>query len=100
MQRLDVIEALKSTEYELRRLGVASLYLFGSHARGEAGPDSDIDVFVDPGNDDSFGFLEFMGAYDALRRKFGSDVDLGYSTRDGLSKHIRAAVERDAIKIF
>lgn len=100
MRRADVIDALKSTESELRRFGVASLYLFGSHARDTASPESDIDVFVDPRNDDDFGFLEFMGAYDALREKLGPNVGIGYSTRDGISQYVRDAVEREAIKIF
>lgn len=100
MQRADIIDTLKSAEGELRRYGVASLYLFGSTARGEAGPDSDIDVFVDPISDDVFGFLEFMGAYQALRLKFGPGVEIGYSTRDGISKHIKKAVEKEAIRIF
>jgi predicted nucleotidyltransferase len=100
MQRAGIIEALKSTESELRRFGVASLYLFGSHARDRASPESDVDVFIDPRNDEDFGFLEFMGAYEALRQQLGPDVEIGYSTRDGLSKYVRDAVEREAIKIF
>jgi predicted nucleotidyltransferase len=31
----------------LKKEGVGALYLFGSVARGEAGPDSDIDFFID-----------------------------------------------------
>jgi hypothetical protein len=34
-------------EPRLRALGLRSLHLFGSTARDEAGPDSDIDVFVE-----------------------------------------------------
>jgi predicted nucleotidyltransferase len=100
MRRSEVNEALKSTEGELRRFGVASLYLFGSYAHDAADPQSDIDVFVDPGNDEDFGFEEFMGAYEALRRKFGPDVEIGYSTRAGISKYVRESIEREAIKIF
>src|SRR5689334_13092108 len=51
MRRDDVIARLKATEPALRGFGVAALYLFGSHARGDAQPDSDIDVFVDPAPD-------------------------------------------------
>ena len=46
MQRDEAIATLKRHEAELRRLGVEHLYLFGSTARGEAGPDSDIDLLV------------------------------------------------------
>jgi predicted nucleotidyltransferase len=67
MRRDDVIAQLKRTEPTLRGLGVAGLYLFGSHARDGAGPDSDVDVFVDPASDNAFGFVPFMEAYEALR---------------------------------
>ncbi len=100
MQRSEIIDRLKAAEEELRRHGVAALYLFGSHARDEAGPQSDVDVFVEPRSDEDFGFLEFMGAYDALRRRFDPQTAIGYSTRDGISKYLRDEVEREAIKIF
>jgi len=100
MQREEVIAKLKGAEPALRGFGVAALYLFGSHARGEARPNSDIDVFVDPVTEDRFGFLQFMDAYETLRRTFGDDVEVGYSTREGLSPYVRANVEREAIRIF
>jgi predicted nucleotidyltransferase len=46
MRRDDVIAHLKQTEPALRALGVARLYLFGSHARDEAGAKSDVDVLL------------------------------------------------------
>lgn len=35
-------------EAKLPGVGVAALYLFGSHAQNEARADSDVDVLVDP----------------------------------------------------
>ena len=46
MRRDEVIARLKATEPALRGFGVAALYLFGSHARGDARPDSDWDIAV------------------------------------------------------
>lgn len=86
MRHDDVIARLTATEPALRGQGVGALYLFGSHARGEAQADSDIGVFVDPVADEQFGFLEFMGAYQAIQKAVGEGVDIGYSTRDGLSR--------------
>jgi hypothetical protein len=100
MQRDEVIAKLKQAEPALRGLGVAALYLFGSHARGEARPGSDVDVFVDPTSDDRFGFLQFMDAYEAIRKTVGEDVDVGYSTREGLSPYVRADVESEAVRVF
>jgi len=76
------------------------IYVFGSHARDEAGPESDVDVFVDPASDDDFGFLPFMEAYEALRNAFRHQIEIGYSTRTGLSPHIIKDVEHEALRIF
>jgi uncharacterized protein len=100
MRRDEIITKLRQVEPALRDFGVAALYLFGSHARDEARPDSDIDVFVDPTSDETFGFLQFMDAYEAIRKTIGTDLELGYSTREGLSPYIRADVEREAVRIF
>jgi len=100
MRRNDIITKLKQAEPALRRSGVEALYLFGSIARGEDRSASDIDIFVDPKSDKDFGFLQYMDAYQAIREALGEDADIGYSTRGGLSRHIRAAVEKEAIRIF
>ena len=98
MRRDEVIARLKETEPALRAFGVAALYLFGSYARDEAKPDSDVDVFVDP--TPGFDFLPFMDAYETIRKAVGENVEVGYSTRDGLSPYIRADVEREAVRVF
>ena len=100
MRRDEVIARLKHTEPALRQIGVEALYLFGSHARDEARGDSDVDVFVDPASDERFGFLQFMDAYETIRKTVGDNVEVGYSTRDGLSPYIRPMVESEAIRIF
>jgi predicted acetyltransferase len=41
-----------------------------------------------------------MEAYEALRSAFDRQVELGYSTREGLSPYIRDDVEREALRIF
>lgn len=99
MTRADVIARLKSVESELRTRGVAALYLFGSYARDEAREDSDVDVFVEPGRDDFYGLENFVGVYEAIRNALPGR-DIGYGTREGLSKHIRGAVEKEAVRVF
>ena len=50
MKRADVVQKLRAERDHLReRYGVESLALFGSTARDEAGPDSDVDVLVEFG---------------------------------------------------
>jgi predicted nucleotidyltransferase len=98
MRRDEAIAKLKAAEPALRAFGVAALYLFGSHARDEAQPDSDVDVFIDPVSDRSFGFLPFMDAYETLQKAVGENVD--YGTRVGLHPLLRSQIEREAIRIF
>jgi predicted nucleotidyltransferase len=98
MQTAEVISRLKSVEPQLRAFGIAGLYIFGSYARNEAGPDSDVDVFVDKAPDAEFDLDAFVGVYDILKGALPVDVD--YGTRTGLSKFIRADVEREAIRVF
>ncbi len=47
MKQAEVVAALTGRREELHRLGVRSLALFGSVARGEAGPRSDVDLLVE-----------------------------------------------------
>jgi predicted nucleotidyltransferase len=98
MRRDDVIAKLKETEPVLRGFGVAALYLFGSHARDEASPDSDVDVFIDPAPGRAFGFTPFMDAYEVLKQAVGEKVD--YGTRKGLHPLLRSDIERGAIRVF
>jgi predicted nucleotidyltransferase len=100
VRRDDVIARFKQTEPALRAFGVAALYLFGSHARDEAGSESDIDVFVDIAPGASFGLRPYMSTFRVLEDAFERRADIGYSTRDALSPYIRAGAERDAVRIF
>ncbi|MBR0966654.1 nucleotidyltransferase domain-containing protein [Bradyrhizobium diazoefficiens] len=100
MRRKDVIARLKQAEPALRAVGIGALYLFGSHARDEASAASDVDIFIDPAPDKNLGLLPFMEAYETLQDAFDHRVEIGYSTRAGLSPHIRSDVEREALQIF
>jgi predicted nucleotidyltransferase len=99
MKRTEVIAKLKAVEPALRAHGVEALYLFGSYARDEAGPDSDLDVFVDKVPGREFGFDELMGTYHALCDAIPG-IEISYGTRAGLSKYVKNEVEQQAVRIF
>jgi uncharacterized protein len=99
MTRTEIVAKLKVAEPALRAHGVQALYIFGSYARDEAGGDSDLDVFVDPANEDFYGLDNFMGVYEKLQNAFPG-TEIGYSTRAGLSKYVRPDIERQAIRVF
>ena len=98
MRRDQVITKLKAIEPAIRALGADALYLYGSHGRDEARPDSDVDVFIDKNPARQFGFDEFMTIYFKLQETLGSDV--GYTTREGLVEFFRPHIEREAIRVF
>lgn len=57
-----------------QRYGISALYLFGSYARGEATPQSDIDFRVDRGN--LVDPLELGGLFSDLEDGFQKDLDV------------------------
>jgi predicted nucleotidyltransferase len=71
MERGEVIAKLKQHEAELKRFGVEHLYLFGSTARGEAGEDSDVDLFFDH-PEGSLGLFVLMDVKEAAARTLGA----------------------------
>jgi len=59
---LDTILAkLRERSDAFRREGVAKLFVFGSRARGDARPDSDLDVLVEIVPDARFSLLDLIG---------------------------------------
>ncbi len=99
MTRDEAIARLRSIEPELRAFGVEHLYLFGSVARNEAHGGSDLDVFVEPAGKDFLRFDNFMGPFALIEGAF-PETPIGYSTRNGLSVHVRKAAEREAVRVF
>lgn len=96
MNREGVLRILVEASVELRaRFGVRSLALFGSVARGEAKPESDIDLLVEfecvPG------LSEYMAAKFWLEERLGSPVDL--VMKGALEDWARPAVEAEAIRV-
>ena len=56
------------------RYGIAALYLFGSYARGDATPESDLDFRVD--RDGVTDMLAVGGLYSDLEEGFGEKLDV------------------------
>jgi uncharacterized protein len=97
MTRGDIIASLQTSAPDIRALGATSLFLFGSVARGEAGDDSDIDLFIDY-DPERFSFVELIRLRERLSHILGRPADL--TTRDGLHPSLRPLIEAEAIKVF
>jgi predicted nucleotidyltransferase len=98
MRRDDAIRLLKQVEPELRARGVHSLALFGSTARGEAGPGSDVDVLVDLDVSRRFTLIDLSGMRLLMEDRLGQRADM--AIRDSLRPAYRAGIEMDAIPVF
>jgi hypothetical protein len=80
-----------------RRYGVKELAVFGSAARGDSGPDSDIDIMVELFAGSQLG-LDFFRMEEELTHLLGRRVDLG--TKRGLRPRVRPFALRDARVIY
>ena len=89
---------LAANEPELRRRGVRHLAVFGSVARGEDGPNSDIDLAVEIEDGRAFSLIRMEDTRLMLEDAVGRPVDLGEI--DSFRPPVRAAFERDKVSIF
>lgn len=91
---LEELEPLRPAIAKLcARYGVVELLVFGSTARGDADPDSDVDLLYVRGPDAVQG-LAFFGFHDDLEDLLHRHVDL--VPKDGLHWVIRERVLGDA----
>jgi predicted nucleotidyltransferase len=88
VQPEDVIQTLARHAPALRTHGVRSLVLFGSIARREARPDSDVDLIVE--FDHPVGYFALFRLQDQLADWLGRPVDL--ATVDSLRPELRQRV--------
>jgi hypothetical protein len=98
MKTSETLEVLKSDAEAIRRFGATALYLYGSAARDELRPDSDVDLFVDYDREGSFSLIELIKLEEHLAGLLRREVDL--TTRDGLHPLLRADIERSSVRVF
>lgn len=98
MDKDAVLQRLRAHEHELRTMGVARLSLFGSVARGDAGPDSDVDLAAEFDRSRPFGLFQFVRLEERLGDLLGIKVDL---VGEPIAKpRFRARVDRDRVHVF
>jgi len=98
MDREQAIGIIKSHERDLRARGVIRLALFGSLVRGEARPDSDVDVMVDIDDNRKFSLIDLAGVRLYLCDLLGRDVDI--VERDYLKPFLRDGILAEAVEVF
>ena len=95
MERNQVLELLQAHRAEIDAMGVKSLAVFGSVARGEANPESDVDILIEfrqPATFDGYMQTKFY-----LEDLLGCPIDL--VVRQALKPRMLPVVEREAIYV-
>jgi predicted nucleotidyltransferase len=98
MNRADALKILKRSEPALRARGVRRAAVFGSVARGDNRPDSDIDVMVEIDPNAHITVFDYVDLKDYIASLFDGRVDV--VSRDGLKPYIRPAATADALYAF
>jgi predicted nucleotidyltransferase len=98
MTKQDILDRLRQNERALRERGVIHAALFGSHARGDDRPDSDIDIMIDIAPEAVQDIYAYVGLKDYIAELFAGRVDV--VDRQALKSYVRPAAESDAIYAF
>ena len=98
MDRQEIIARLRKNEAALRDRGVRHAALFGSCARGEERPDSDVDIMVEIDPAARIGVYEYVAIKDYIAGLFDTRVDV--VRHDRLKSYVGPAAAEDAIYAF
>lgn len=82
----------------LPQYDVSEAYLFGSFARGEQRPDSDIDLRLICGNTMTFGTLYELSH--ELEKELGRKVDIVTNPPEHMRPPFRESIEQDEVRIY
>ena len=92
--REEIIQLLQSHRRELDQLGVTRISLFGSAARGDLTPESDVDMIVEFSQTT---YRRFVALKSFLEAILGRGVDL--LTPDAVQGRLKHEIERDLVDV-
>jgi predicted nucleotidyltransferase len=95
MRRSETLQILAAHRDELTHMGVKTLAVFGSVARDEARPDSDVDIVVEFQSPATFdGYMDLKFFFEDL---LGHPVDL--VTRKSIRPRLKPQIESEALYV-
>ena len=98
MNSQEIIARLQENEPALRARGVTHAALFGSRARGDNRPNSDIDIMIEIAPDAPVGVWEYAAITQYISDLFPARVDV--ANRAKLKALVRPSAEREAVYAF
>jgi uncharacterized protein len=98
MNKQDAIDMLRRHRDDLRAHGIIHAALFGSVARGEAGPESDIDILIELDPDLRLDIFAYAGLKRYVAELFEGRVDV--VNKEALKPYLRQPVSADAVYAF
>jgi hypothetical protein len=98
MEKSAIIAKLREHEPELKAAGIVRLSLFGSVARGDQTPQSDVDLMADFDKTKRYTLLTMGRLENRLADLLGTKVDL--SSPDWMKDSVRKQALREAVVAF
>jgi uncharacterized protein len=98
MNRQDILDRLRENETALRARGVTHAALFGSRARGDNRPDSDIDIMIEIAPEIVQDVYDYVRLKNFISTLFTRRVDV--VDRDALKPYVLPPAEGDAVYAF
>jgi predicted nucleotidyltransferase len=98
MNAQDALATLRRHESALRARGVTHAAVFGSVARGENRPNSDLDIMIDIDPEAHVTLFDYVEITDYVASLFELPVDV--IDREALKPHLRVPAERNMIYAF
>jgi predicted nucleotidyltransferase len=98
MNSSEAIATLRRSQQALHERGVRHAAVFGSVARGESRPDSDVDIMIEVDPDARMTVFDYVDLKDYIAGLFDGPVDV--VSQEGVKPYIRSSAFADAIYAF
>jgi len=98
MSRDEALRRLRASEAAFRARKIEALYLFGSTARDEARPGSDVDILIKFADDARIDLFDPVGIQLDMKDLLSTEVDV--ATSHARNSEFVRRLERDLVQVF